>query len=106
MKKLVISAAIIAGLISPAVASAAEVPQIPANTSSGSGVSTEPMKIVIVVLFNLASCFDFVALLFLNRCYLVIDLFFIKGGFASHKKTLLRSTNIRNNIRQSLTDYA
>ena len=40
MKKLVISAAIIAGLITPAVASAAEVPQIPANTSSGSGVST------------------------------------------------------------------
>ena len=46
MKKLAISAAIIAALITPSVATAAEVPQVPANTSGSSGVTTEPMKVV------------------------------------------------------------
>jgi hypothetical protein len=54
MKKIAISAAIIAGLIAPAASVAAEVPQLPTTseaanvnaTANTSGVTTEPMKVV------------------------------------------------------------
>ena len=38
--------ALMAGLVAPSVAIAAEVPQVPSNSAVNTGVSTEPMKVV------------------------------------------------------------
>jgi esterase/lipase len=49
MKRIAISGALLAGLVAPSLAIAAEVPQVPttgANTTVNTGVSTEPMKVV------------------------------------------------------------
>jgi hypothetical protein len=47
IKNIVISAAVMTGLIAPAIATAAEVPQVPeSNATLNSGVTTEPMKVV------------------------------------------------------------
>ena len=46
MKHLAICSALMAGLVAPSVAIAAEVPQVPSNSAVNTGVSTEPMKVV------------------------------------------------------------
>jgi uncharacterized protein YraI len=46
MKHLAICSALMAGLVAPSVAIAAEVPQVPSNSTVNTGVSTEPMKVV------------------------------------------------------------
>ena len=47
IKKIAISGAVVAGLIAPSVAIAAEVPAVPnTNAAVNSGVTTEPMKVV------------------------------------------------------------
>jgi hypothetical protein len=46
MKRIAISGALVAGLVAPSLAIAAEVPQVPTNTTVNTGVSTEPMKVV------------------------------------------------------------
>ena len=46
MKHIAICSALMAGLVAPSVAIAAEVPQVPTNSAVNTGVSTEPMKVV------------------------------------------------------------
>ena len=46
MKHIAICSALMAGLVAPSVAIAAEVPQVPSNSAVNTGVSTEPMKVV------------------------------------------------------------
>lgn len=46
MKHIAICGALMAGLVAPSVAIAAEVPQVPSNSAANTGVSTEPMKVV------------------------------------------------------------
>ena len=46
MKHIAISGALMAGLLAPSFAIAAEVPQVPNNSAVNTGVSTEPMKVV------------------------------------------------------------
>jgi hypothetical protein len=46
MKRIAISGALVAGLVAPSLAIAAEIPQVPTNTTVNTGVSTEPMKVV------------------------------------------------------------
>ena len=48
VKRIGISASLVAGLLAPSFAIAAEVPAVPnvVNTQTNSGVSTEPMKVV------------------------------------------------------------
>lgn len=49
MKRIVMSGALVAGLVAPSLAIAAEVPQVPTNASNttvNSGLTTEPMKVV------------------------------------------------------------
>lgn len=46
IKYIAICGALIAGLVAPTIAIAAEVPQVPTNSAANTGVSTEPMKVV------------------------------------------------------------
>ena len=46
MKHIAVCSALMAGLVAPSVAIAAEVPQVPSNSAVNTGVSTEPMKVV------------------------------------------------------------
>ena len=46
MKHIAVCSALMAGLVAPSVAIAAEVPQVPSNSTVNTGVSTEPMKVV------------------------------------------------------------
>ena len=46
MKHIAICGALLAGLVAPSVAIAAEVPQVPTNSVANTGVTTEPMKVV------------------------------------------------------------
>ena len=46
MKHIAICSALMAGLVAPSVAIAAEIPQVPSNSAVNTGVSTEPMKVV------------------------------------------------------------
>ena len=46
MKHIAICSTLMAGLVAPSVAIAAEVPQVPSNSAANTGVSTEPMKVV------------------------------------------------------------
>ena len=46
MKHIAICGALMAGLVAPSIAIAAEVPQVPSNSAANTGVSTEPMKVV------------------------------------------------------------
>ena len=46
MKHIAICGTLMAGLVAPSIAVAAEVPQVQSNSALNSGVSTEPMKVV------------------------------------------------------------
>ena len=46
MKHIAICSTLMAGLVAPSVAIAAEVPQVPSNSAANTGVSTEPMKVL------------------------------------------------------------